>query len=248
MADDRLTSTTVDTTDPIPAATVVVLRDGADGIEVLMVRRDANLAFAGGMWVFPGGRVDPADRAGLRADDHLGAAARAAVREAQEEAGLGLDVAELVWFSHWTPPPISRKRFGTWFFAVLAPDDADDMIVVDGAEITTHEWMRPADAQARRNAGDIDLAPPTWITLSRLDEHDSVAALLVAFRSTDAEYFETRFASVPDGGVALYHGDVAYDDEGQTAITGEIQGDPLRPGPRHRLWMLPEAWRYERDA
>ena len=45
-----------------PAATVVLLRE-ADGIlEALMMRRGAGLAFMGGMWVFPGGRVDPADR------------------------------------------------------------------------------------------------------------------------------------------------------------------------------------------
>ena len=47
--------------DPIPAATVVLLRDGDDGVETLMLRRDTNLAFAGGAWVFPGGRIDPDD-------------------------------------------------------------------------------------------------------------------------------------------------------------------------------------------
>ena len=45
----------------IPAATVVLLRDGADGVETLMLRRDSKLAFAGGAWVFPGGRIDPED-------------------------------------------------------------------------------------------------------------------------------------------------------------------------------------------
>ena len=41
----------------IPAATVVLLRDGADGIETLMLRKNSKIAFAG-MWVFPGGRID----------------------------------------------------------------------------------------------------------------------------------------------------------------------------------------------
>ena len=47
----------------IPAATVVVFRRGADGSppEILMVTRDRAMSFAGGMAVFPGGRVDPAD-------------------------------------------------------------------------------------------------------------------------------------------------------------------------------------------
>src|SRR5579864_9784414 len=49
---------------PRPAATVVVLRDGPSGPEVFMVRRHADTAFMGGAHVFPGGRVDAADRDG----------------------------------------------------------------------------------------------------------------------------------------------------------------------------------------
>jgi 8-oxo-dGTP pyrophosphatase MutT (NUDIX family) len=48
---------------PSPAATVLLLRDGARGIEVLMQRRRASLSFMGGMWVYPGGRHETADRA-----------------------------------------------------------------------------------------------------------------------------------------------------------------------------------------
>ena len=40
----------------VPAATVVVVRDGNDGVETLMLRKNSKLAF-GGMWVFPGGRI-----------------------------------------------------------------------------------------------------------------------------------------------------------------------------------------------
>jgi 8-oxo-dGTP pyrophosphatase MutT (NUDIX family) len=45
-----------------PAATVLLLREGSAGLEVLMMRRASAVAFMGGMWVFPGGRLDPADR------------------------------------------------------------------------------------------------------------------------------------------------------------------------------------------
>jgi len=48
-------------TTPIPAATVVPLRPAPDGVEVLLVQRPQGSRFAAEAWVFPGGRVDPAD-------------------------------------------------------------------------------------------------------------------------------------------------------------------------------------------
>jgi 8-oxo-dGTP pyrophosphatase MutT (NUDIX family) len=47
---------------PRAAATVVLLRDGRDGVEAYLQRRPVGMGFAGGLWVFPGGRVDEADR------------------------------------------------------------------------------------------------------------------------------------------------------------------------------------------
>lgn len=96
----------------IPAATVVLLRDRDDGPEVLMLRKNSKITF-GGMWVFPGGRIDPAD---YPANGDLQAAARAAAaREATEEANVYLSADDFVWFAHWTPPPSPRKRFATSF-------------------------------------------------------------------------------------------------------------------------------------
>ncbi len=46
---------------PRPAATVILMRDGAPGPEIFMVRRHERTAFMGGAWVFPGGRVDASD-------------------------------------------------------------------------------------------------------------------------------------------------------------------------------------------
>ena len=77
-----------------PAATVVLLRDAADGLETLMLHRTSKVAF-GGMWVFPGGRVDDTDRRADDADDEA-AARRAAVREAAEECALLIEPHEVV--------------------------------------------------------------------------------------------------------------------------------------------------------
>jgi 8-oxo-dGTP pyrophosphatase MutT (NUDIX family) len=76
-----------DTEVPVrPAATVMLLRDTGSGLEVFMLRRTANAAFAGGMYVFPGGKVDDSDGEGDEAF------VVAAIRECFEEAGVLLAV------------------------------------------------------------------------------------------------------------------------------------------------------------
>jgi 8-oxo-dGTP pyrophosphatase MutT (NUDIX family) len=80
--------------DAIPAATLVLFRDGANGPEHLFVERAATMVFAGGAVVFPGGRVDPGDYEAAKrfpALDPDDAAARiAAIRETVEEAGIAV--------------------------------------------------------------------------------------------------------------------------------------------------------------
>lgn len=233
----------------VPAATTVLLRDGRDGLEVLLVQRNAKLSFAGGMWVFPGGRLDPADYADgmparattadasdpAEAELFTAAARRAARREAREEVDLDVDEAGLVWFSHWTPPAMSKKRFATWFFAGHAPEGH---VTVDGGEIHDHQWVAPADALDKRNRQELELGPPTWITLEQLKPFATAAHALASFAAAGPEYFQTQIAMVDGGAVALYHGDAALADPAGI--------DPHRDGPRHRLWILEDGWRYER--
>jgi 8-oxo-dGTP pyrophosphatase MutT (NUDIX family) len=218
---------------PVPAATVVLLREAERGLETLLLRRSSKLAF-GGMWVFPGGRVDAADAAGLAPGDELAAARRAAVREAAEEAGLAVEEASLVAFSHWTPPPVAPRRFLTWFFLAPAPAGG---VSIDRGEIHEHAWLRPEEALARQGRQEIELAPPTWVTLHALAGWASAGQALAAAGGREPERFTTRIAPVEGGVVALWHGDAGYE-----------AGDAGRPGPRHRLWMLDSGWRYERSG
>ncbi|MCP5365909.1 MAG: NUDIX hydrolase [Hyphomicrobiales bacterium] len=79
---------------PVPAATIILLRDGIDfgrdGLEVLILEKAGGSHFAAGALVFPGGKVSAADRshAGPAADDPLAALRVAAVREMYEECGI----------------------------------------------------------------------------------------------------------------------------------------------------------------
>jgi 8-oxo-dGTP pyrophosphatase MutT (NUDIX family) len=98
-------------TAPRDASTVMVLRDGTSGLEVLLVRRHAHSPVLGGAYVFPGGKVDPQDslfpserlsradfdlQRGLAEADLAPTSARAiwvaAIRETFEECGLLLGV------------------------------------------------------------------------------------------------------------------------------------------------------------
>lgn len=80
---------------PKPASTVVLLRDAPSGMEVLMVRRSAGMAFGASAWVFPGGKVAASDADPAWDDlsdgnyDHYQRSLRiAAAREVFEESGL----------------------------------------------------------------------------------------------------------------------------------------------------------------
>jgi 8-oxo-dGTP pyrophosphatase MutT (NUDIX family) len=212
-----------------PAATVVIARDGGDGVEVLMLRRNSAHAF-GGMWVFPGGKVDPGDVDPASADE-LSTARRAAARESQEEAGIEISPAALVPLAHWMPPPEAPRRFSTWFFVVPAPDGT--AVTIDGAEIHDHEWVNPARALERASRREIELATPTWMTLAALARFDSVDGAVAFASARRPQQFATHLAKDAAGLVALWQGDVAYDDR-----------DVSRPGRRRRLRMGPGPWEF----
>lgn len=80
----------------IPAATLVLFREGAGAPQLLFVERAKAMVFAGGALVFPGGRVDPGDRAlalTLTGDPDDMAARVAAIRETIEEVGLAIGLS-----------------------------------------------------------------------------------------------------------------------------------------------------------
>jgi 8-oxo-dGTP pyrophosphatase MutT (NUDIX family) len=209
------------------AATVVLLRDVGAGPECLMLRKTRGQAF-GGMWVFPGGRLEPADGTGLDG------ARRATVREVVEETGLVISGDDLVPLSHWMPPSSAPRRFATWFFLAALPEGAAD-VVVDGGEIGDHLWTAAGVALDRHRAGEIELVPPTWVTLRWLAERASVDEALAAARGRDVERYATHIVDDDGTLVSVWEPDAGYES-----------GDLAAAGPRHRLYLDAAGWRFER--
>ncbi|MDQ8043371.1 MAG: hypothetical protein AAGC46_02870 [Solirubrobacteraceae bacterium] len=223
-----------------PAATVLVVRDSAAGeLEVCLLRRNLESTFVGGVSVFPGGAVEPADgdpavlalcdgRTDAEASARLGidhgglAYWVAAIRETFEEAGLlpatwahsgaplhfsddafaarfaehraavdreerslaqvleteglRLDLTAMHYVSHWITPPGRSRRYDTRFFLAQAP--AGQQLLHDGREAIEGAWMRPVDAIARQEAGELVMRPPTVWSLHQLARSTTAAEAL----------------------------------------------------------------------
>jgi 8-oxo-dGTP pyrophosphatase MutT (NUDIX family) len=191
-------------TRPIPAATVVLLRPGADGLEVLLTRRPATMAFGPDLHVFPGGRLDAADTepaalaaAGLSAEvaaANLGlgldlgvdlspasalAYHLAAVRETVEETGIRIGATDLIPLTRWVTPISMPRRFDVRFFATVVPAGTE----IDGssAEVVDATWLTPAAALQAAAGGEISVWQPTFVTLQQLEGLADGAAIRRAF-------------------------------------------------------------------
>jgi 8-oxo-dGTP pyrophosphatase MutT (NUDIX family) len=211
----------------------MLARDDEIGVEVFVLRRTSNAAFAAGMYVFPGGKVDDVDGAAaiepycqglddaeasrLLGVDHGGLAYWvAAVRECFEEAGvllarrrdggppvfddedrravhagelsmvelcrrhdLVLDLSAIRYVAHWvTPVGESPRRFDTRFFLAAVPEDQEGLH--DDVETVDSRWVRPLDAIAQAEAGEIQLMPPTIATLRFVGAHATAEDALAA--------------------------------------------------------------------
>lgn len=190
---------------PRQAATVILLRGGAEALEVLLVQRTHAARFMAGVWVFPGGAVDAAEGEGDAAHR------LAAVRELEEEAAVGgVAPAELVKFSRWITPREVSVRFDTHFF--LAPAPAGAQPAVDGEECVDVGWFTPGAALEAYGRGELPLVFPTIKHLQQFGAFASAAELIAHARGREVGPVLPRV--VVEGEVArvLLPGEPGYDD------------------------------------
>lgn len=146
-----------DTNEATPAATLVLLRETSAGVELFMAERAKTMGFAGGMMVFPGGKVDEADVAlardaelapGFAALDPVDAAARiAAIRETFEEAGVLLSEGG----------PVSEELRDHWRARIVSHEESfADFLRTTGHRLNADalvpfaHWCPPKNLEKRR--------------------------------------------------------------------------------------------------
>lgn len=198
---------------PRPAASLVVVREGTGGPEVLMLERPSG-GFFGGLWVFPGGAVETIDQdeAARRVvtvpDGATDLAWRAAgLRETAEEVGLALTDPPIAGDFSGANIYLEAERLGVvfdgrrlgllsqWVTPPWAPVrfDArfylalfrgDPPLVPQDGEVEQIEWVRPDDALSRYERGEWRLVTPTLHHLQWLDSHRGVDTMWEAVSVT----------------------------------------------------------------
>jgi 8-oxo-dGTP pyrophosphatase MutT (NUDIX family) len=210
-----------------PAATAILVREASAGLEVLLLRRNDTLKHMPGIWVFPGGKVEPDDSG----PDDMTRACAAACRELEEEAGISIAPAAMTPFSHWLTPTIVKRRFATWFFLARVPDTVT--VSVDGQEIVDYQWWKPDEAVAAHHDGALPLTPPTLVSLHDIETLKKGASLEAAVSDREPPCFFPKVVREADHMVFLYPGDAAYD-------TGDLE----QVGGVHRTTGAEGIFRY----
>ena len=213
-----------------PASTVVLLRDGDSGLETLLLKRNKALMFAGGLWVFPGGAIDPEDLAAAGGDEKE-ASRIAAAREAREESGLQPRMDDMLQLSHWTTPVIEPKRFSTWIYA--APVASDEEVCIDGSEIHDSCWITVKAAVEGHEQGELGMMPPTYLTLCDLARYNTVEQMLAGEKGREPDEVFPVFGEADGEIIVMFRGDAGYDD-----------ADGSLPGARHRAVLRGQFWQY----
>ncbi len=168
--------------EPLPATTLMLLREAADGPEVFLVQRNRHSGFLPNAWVFPGGRVDPGDRLdghpGVRGGE--GVIARWGIDRATGMAHLVAGVRETfeecgIWLGDRAPPAAERAPLASGqrrFVDVLADHGA----VLDLDRLTPWAWWVTPAVERRRFDTRFLVAVVDGLAVGAHDERETVAS------------------------------------------------------------------------
>lgn len=206
-----------------------------------MVKRHGQIAFMGGAYVFPGGKVDPGEDISALENSNLAELSKtpgrdrtrtetlgiyaAALRELSEEAGVKLSRAEdLIPWAHWITPSREPKRFDTHFFLANMP--ADQTPAID-AESTECAWLKPKEAIAKHKNGELHLPPPTMLTLMELAEFSTAAEAIASAPARKIAPVLPKVGAVGESLAIFMPWDPVYDATDGEGLPGLSHGHPM---------------------
>lgn len=211
-----------------PAATVMLLRDTPQGIEVFLLRRTKAAAFAGGMYVFPGGKVDAADGDGD--EGYL----IAAIRECYEEAGVLLATdakGSMVADGH---PALAQRRAVYDGDVDLRALCAEHHLLpaVDNLVWVSH-WITPVGESSRRFDTRFFMAVAPLGQSSRHDDNETIASAWVRPRDALGQHERGELTMMPPTMKNLEF--VGAHDDAESAMAAARQlGQPTAILPKLR--------------
>lgn len=137
-------------------------------------------------------------------------AGRLAFLDVVRDLGVRLDLDALTVFARWITPPLTPKRFDTWFYAVRAPDD--QLAACDGRETVDAEWIPPGEALRMAAAGERKVIFPTRMNLQLLAESASAEDCVVRAQARTLVTVEPQIVDRPGGKVLVLPTDAGYGD------------------------------------
>jgi hypothetical protein len=129
------------------------------------------------------------------------------------------------YVSHWITPELSPRRYDTRFFVTAAPPG--QVAHHDDGETIATIWVRPDDALARFEAGEIELLPPTIANLGELSAHSSTDAVLSWARAVRDVPTVLPIVLIEDGRLLILRpGDLGYEEALEDRMASS---DPVSP-------------------
>ena len=252
--------------EPRAAASVILLREGQEGVEIYLLRRHRKASFMASSYVFPGGIADEGET-----DSRV-----TALRELFEESGVllsktsttsaqrdtwrnklnidkadfaetmgdvTLDLEGLHYFAQWITPSVEKRRYAAEFFVAIMPPD--QRASPDNKETVDEVWVSPSDAIAR--SSELHLPPPQLRTMIELatPAEDGIAGILqeAKKRSAHPHAILPRASASAAGITLLMPWDPDYQSEGHGAALAMPEGHPLAWGPT-RFVLKDGAWHH----
>ena len=119
-----------------------------------------------------------------------------------------LDLSALTVFARWITPPLTPKRFDTWFYVVRAPDD--QLAACDGRETVDAEWIAPSEALRLAAEGQRKVIFPTRMNLKLLAEAQSAADAVARSAARTLVTVQPQIQSREAGRVLVLPPDAGY--------------------------------------